>query len=89
MASSSRFAGSTRKLEEPPSDGGLTVNALTGWLRRGFFRIARLEKALEFVIARVEELERAPGKTTTAKSDISRTPNELEFARPLRARRLG
>jgi hypothetical protein len=60
MASSSRFAGSTRKLEDPPSDGGQAVNALA----RAFYRITKLERALTYLIERVAELERAPGAAT-------------------------
>jgi hypothetical protein len=52
MASSSRFASSTRKLEDPPSDGGQAVNAL-----RVFYRLTKLETALTYLIERVAALE--------------------------------
>jgi hypothetical protein len=58
------FANSRRRLEDLPSDGGATVDALAGALLRTFVRIEKLAAAL--VLTEFEVLGSAFGQPKTS-----------------------
>jgi hypothetical protein len=78
-SASNRFASITRRLEDLPSDGGQTVDALAGANLRIFVRLNALEAELARVSRRLTALE---GGTESTKAGNGATPPDRTPSRP-------